>query len=109
MTEAVCKTRNSYTDLVAIGTILHYNSLLSNLLDNPVFSIQSLRTVLSDSPSPLWEAWRIHFTDLSDPKREEHALSFYRSHKKKINTGAKVLWTSAPPFLATTRPFSLWQ
>lgn len=90
--KAVCKAGDSYTDLVAIGTILHYDSLLAKLLDNPGFSSETFRAVLSESPSPLWEAWRKRFTDLSDPKREEHALSFYRAHKREMNAGAKVLW-----------------
>ena len=90
--KAVCKAGDSYTDLVTIGTILHYDSLLAKLLDNPGFSSQIFRAVLSESPSPLWEEWRKRFTDLSDPKREEHALTFYRAHKREMNAGAKVLW-----------------
>lgn len=77
---------------MAIGTILHYDSLLSNLLDNPGFSSQVFRAVLTESASPLWEEWKRQYTDLSDPKREEHALKFYTSHKKEMLQGAKVLW-----------------
>lgn len=90
--KAVCKAGDSYTDLVTIGTILHYDSLLAKLLDNPGFSSQIFRAVLSESPSRLWEEWKKRFTDLSDPKREEHALTFYRAHKREMNAGAKVLW-----------------
>lgn len=90
--KAVCKAGDSYTDLVTIGTILHYDSLLARLLDNPGFSSKIFRAVLSESPSPLWEEWRKRFTDLSDPKREEHALTFYHAHKREMNAGAKVLW-----------------
>ena len=87
--KAVCKAGDSYTDLVTIGTILHYDSLLARLLDNPGFSSKIFRAVLSESPSPLWEEWRKRFTDLSDPKREEHALTFYHAHKREMNAGAK--------------------
>ncbi len=90
--KAVCKAGDSYTDILFIGTILHYDSLLANLLDNPGFSSQVYRAVLSDSPSPLWEEWTRRYTDLSDAGREEHARKFYQAHKKEMNAGAKVLW-----------------
>lgn len=90
--KAVCKCGDSYTDLLAIGTILHYDSLLARLLDNPGFVSRTFRAVLSDSPSPLWEDWGRRFTDLSDPDREKHALQFFTAHKKEMTQGAKVLW-----------------
>lgn len=92
--KAVCKSGDSYTDILFIGTILHYDSLLANLLDNPGFSSKVFRAVQADSPSPLWEEWSRIYTDLSDADREEHALKFFTAHKNEMNEGAKVLWPS---------------
>ena len=52
--KAVCKSRDSYTDILVIGTILHHDSLLANLLEKPSFQSRKYQAVLSDSPSPLW-------------------------------------------------------
>lgn len=90
--KAVCKSGDSYTDIVVIGTILHHDSLLANLLENPGFYALKYRAVLSDSPSPLWETWQHIFTDLSDPKREKTAESFFTRHKAAMLEGARVLW-----------------
>ena len=55
--KAVCKSGDRCTDLVFIGTILHHDSLLAGLLENPGFQSRKYRAVLSEPSSPLWEEW----------------------------------------------------
>ena len=90
--KAVCKSGDSYTDILVIGTILHHDSLLSNLLENPGFQSRKYRAVLSEPPSPLWQTWENLATDLADPEREKTAHAFFFKHRKEMLTGAKVLW-----------------
>ena len=90
--KAVCKSGDSYTDILVIGTILHHDSLLANLLENPGFSALRYRAVLADSPSPLWQQWEALFTDLSDPRREDTAEAFFKSHRREMLAGSQVLW-----------------
>lgn len=90
--KAVCKAGDSYTDILVIGTILHHDSLLANLLENPGFQSRKYKAVLSDAPSPLWGDWERLFTDLADPNREKSAHTFYYKHRKEMLEGAKVLW-----------------
>lgn len=90
--KAVCKSGDSYTDIVVIGTILHHDSLLANLLENPGFRVLTFRAVISDAISPLWQEWEKLFTDLSDSDREKTAHTFYYKHRKEMLEGAKVLW-----------------
>ena len=90
--KAVCKAGDSYTDILVIGTVLHHDSLLSNLLENPGFQSRKYQAVLSDAPSPLWQDWEKRFTDLTDPEREKTALAFFRKHRAEMLEGAKVLW-----------------
>ena len=90
--KAVCKSGDSYTDILVIGTILHHDSLLANLLENPGFQSRRYQAVLSEPASPLWQEWEALATDLSDPEREKAALLFFRSRRKEMLTGAKVLW-----------------
>ena len=90
--KAVCKSGDRYTDILVIGTILHHDSLLSNLLENPGFQSRKYRAVLSEPPSPLWQTWENLATDLADPDREQTAHAFFFKHRKEMLTGAKVLW-----------------
>ena len=90
--KAVCKSGDSYTDLVLIGTVLHHDSLLSNLLENPGFRSLKFQAILSDAHSPLWQTWEELFTDLSDPGREKAAHAFFYKHRKELLEGARVLW-----------------
>lgn len=90
--KAVCKSGDSYTDILFIGTILHHDSLLANLLDNPGFKSLKFRAVLADSPSPLWQDWENLATDLTDPYREKTAHAFFYRHRREMLEGSKVLW-----------------
>lgn len=91
---AVCKSGDRYTDILVIGTILHQDSLLANLLENPGFSSLKFRAVLSEPSSPLWQTWEGLYTDLTDPDRERHAERFFTAHRTEMLSGAKVLWPS---------------
>ena len=90
--KAVCKSGDSYTDILVIGTILHHDSLLAGLLENPGFQSRKYRAVLSDAPSPLWTDWELLASDLTDPDREKTAHAFYFKHRKEMLAGSKVLW-----------------
>lgn len=90
--KAVCKAGDSYTDIVVIGTILHHDSLLANLLENPGFQSLKFRAVLSDASSPLWGDWERILTDLGNPDRETDAHAFFYKHRREMLTGSKVLW-----------------
>lgn len=90
--KAVCKAGDSYTDILVIGTILHHDSLLANLLENPGFQSRKYRAVLSEAPSPLWGDWERLYTDLSDPDREKTAHAFFYKHRKELLEGSRVLW-----------------
>lgn len=90
--KAVCKSGDRSTDLVFIGTVLHHDSLLSNLLENPGFQSRKYRAVLSEPPSPLWGEWEKLYTNLADPDREKTAHAFFYKHRKEMTAGAKVLW-----------------
>lgn len=89
---AVSKAGDRYTDIVCIGTVLHHDSLLSRLLNNPAYKALRLQAVERFSESDLWRRWQALYTDLSDPKRDKTALRFFTAHKKEMLAGTKVLW-----------------
>lgn len=90
--KAVCKAGDSYTDILVIGTVLHHDSLLANLLENPGFQSWKFRAVLSEPSSPLWQQWEALACDLNDPNREKTALAFFEENRQEMLRGAQVLW-----------------
>lgn len=90
--KAVCKSGDRYTDIVFIGTILHHDSLLANLLENPGFQSRKYQAVLSEPASPLWQDWEELYTNLLDTEREKNAHAFFYKHRREMLAGANALW-----------------
>ncbi len=77
-----------------IGTILHYDSFLSNLLKMPGWMGQVFKAVIKYSASKLWEKWEEIFVDISIGKEEAEVAAdrFFEAHKKEMLAGTEVLW-----------------
>lgn len=91
--KAVSKAGDTYTDIMYIGTILHYDSLLSNTLKNPEYESRTYRAVISFSNrDDLWDKWTELYTNLFDPDHKQHAREFYLEHEAEMLKGTEVLW-----------------
>ena len=91
--KAVSKAGDTYTDIMYIGTILHYDSLLSNTLKNPEYESRTYRAVISFSDrDDLWDKWTELYTNLFDPDHKQHAMEFYLEHEAEMLKGTEVLW-----------------
>ena len=90
--KAVSKAGDTYTDIVYIGTLLHYDSLLAKVLKNPAYRSIKYKAVQSFSTSPLWETWESIYTDLGNDGRENEAKSFFEKNRAERLAGTKVLW-----------------
>ncbi len=91
--KAVSKAGDTYTDIVYIGTILHYDSLLSKVLRNPEYHCIKYRGVINFSESDsLWNAWEAIYTDLENDLRQEDAKEFFEANKEEMLEGTEVLW-----------------
>lgn len=91
--KAVSKVGDDYTDIVYIGTLLHYNSLLAKILKNPGYKSNKYKAVIEFSKNQgLWDMWEAIYTDLEDEGREEKAYQFYLENKEEMLEGTKVLW-----------------
>lgn len=55
--KAVMKIGAQNTAYIVVGTILHYDSLLSKLLRQPGWAGKKYKAVIKFSTSPLWEKW----------------------------------------------------
>jgi len=91
--KAVSKAGDDYTDIVYIGTILHYDSLLSKVLKNPAYQSVKYKAVISFAErDDLWSEWEKIFTDLDNENREQDAKAFFEANKGEMLKGTKVLW-----------------
>lgn len=91
--KAVSKSGDDYTDIIYIGTMLHYDSLLANILRNPSYQAIKYKAVISFSQADdLWEEWEKIYTELDHGERERDALTFFEEHKDEMLAGTEVLW-----------------
>lgn len=91
--KAVSKCGDDYTDIIYIGTLLHYDSLLAKTLTNPAYrSIKYKAVIRFSQADDLWQQWETIFTDLSNDDRESDALAFFQAHKTAMLEGTQVLW-----------------
>jgi predicted phage terminase large subunit-like protein len=94
MFKKVMKMGSKKTVYFFIGTILHYDSFLNNLLQKPGWKGTKFKAVIKYSTSKLWEKWEELFVDISIGKEaaEEKADAFFERNKKTMLAGTEVLW-----------------
>ena len=91
-TKALSKAGDERTDIIVIGTIIHYDSLLAGLLKNPIYDSITYRAVITWSSSAKWEEWERLITNLSDRERLKTAKEYFEANKEEMLAGTKVLW-----------------
>lgn len=81
-------------DVVIIGTILHYDSVLNRLINNPLWKSRKFRAII-DWPHrmDLWDKWE----EILLNQGEEAALNFYNERKAEMEAGSIVSWPAAQP------------
>lgn len=104
--KAVLKAGSSLTNIVVVGTILHYDSLLATLLDekrSPGWTSRKYQAIVNWSQrQDLWERWQRFFGhqeqtteghdidgERSGPKA---AKAFFEVYEKDMLAGTQVLW-----------------
>lgn len=91
--KAVSKAGDTYTDIMYIGTILHYDSLLNNILKNPGYKVRKYQAVIAPAVNQkLWDEWEKLYTNLFDKEHEKTAEIFFEANREEMLEGTKVLW-----------------
>ena len=81
-------------DVIVIGTILHYDSVLSRLLKNPLWTSTKFKSIQRwPDNMHLWDQWEEVLLNLG----AESALDFYNRHKPEMEAGAIVCWPEGQP------------
>ena len=89
--KAVSKAGDTYTDIMYIGTVLHYDSLLNNVLQNPRYHARKYRAVISWAVNQkLWDEWESIYINLFNENHEDDARAFYESNKDAMMEGVEV-------------------
>ncbi len=87
-------------NVMVIGTCLHPEALLPELLVSPGWNGRKYQAVISFAQNQaLWEEWRRIYTDLTNPDRAKAAQAFYESHQAEMLEGTEVLWPEAESYL----------
>lgn len=81
-------------DVIIIGTILHYDSVLSRLLKNPLWTSKKFKSIERwPDNMHLWEKWEEALLNLGP----EVAQAFYQANKLEMDAGAVVCWPEGQP------------
>lgn len=84
------------TDYLVVGSVLHYDSVLSRLLNNPLWHAKRFQAIVTwPARMDLWD--RFEALLLNDG--EEAALAYHTQHAAEMEDGAVVSWPSARPLL----------
>lgn len=82
------------TDYLVIGTVLHYDSLLSRLLTNPLWHARRFMAIVTwPAHMDLWD----RFEALLLNEGEAAARAYYDQRQNDMDAGAEVSWPSARP------------
>ena len=78
-------------DVIYIGTILHYDSVLSRTLNNPFWSTRKFKAMKRwPDRMDLWDRWE----ELYRNDGAEVAGAFYQAHKDEMERGAQTSWAA---------------
>jgi predicted phage terminase large subunit-like protein len=99
MTKAVLKLGEAGAkfDVIVIGTVLHYDSLLARLIKNPLWRGIKFRALIRYPDNmELWDRWEELLLNVGQVQAQE----YYDAHKPEMNAGAEVSWPDARPLIA---------
>lgn len=82
-------------DIVYVGTLLHYDSVLARKLANPIWqSIKFQAVIRFPDRMDLWEKWEEVFRNAG----EEYADAFFAAKREEMLHGSEVSWPTVRPF-----------
>ena len=78
-------------DVVYIGTILHYDSVLSRTLANPMWTSARFKALLQwPDNTQLWDRWEETLRNQGEPQAD----AFYIEHEAEMLAGSVVSWAA---------------
>jgi len=94
------------TNVIVVGTVLHHDSLLANLIDpdrRPNWTGKKYRAVTSFSTRPeLWEQWSTIFrgrADYQERSGKQVAMEYFEDNSEDMLADTEVLWPELEDYL----------
>jgi predicted phage terminase large subunit-like protein len=97
--DVVSNIGDEETNIDFVGTVLHRQSLLRQLLKNPRYKTHEYKSVISWAErKDLWDQWREIYCNLDNDNRLEDALAFFKANEQEMMKGVEVLWPEKEPY-----------
>jgi predicted phage terminase large subunit-like protein len=89
-------------DAVVIGTVLHFDSVLSRFLRNPMWNRKVFRAIIRwPDNMPLWERFEeLLLAGETPDEGKAQAEAFYQARRAEMDAGAEVSWPAVRPLVA---------
>jgi len=99
--EVISNLGDPFTDIEIVGTVLHRESLLMTLKNNPGYKTNIYKSVISWADNKkLWNTWKKIYRNIDDDDRLAKSDKFYKDNEEEMLKGAEVLWPEKEPYLA---------
>ena len=95
-TDVVIPIGTRDTNILVVGTVLHEEDLMADLLKGKIPGVRSIRkaSIISWAErDDLWSAWEAKYNNLQDLDRIETAKSFFYDHQEEMLEGTEILWS----------------
>ncbi|TNL09047.1 hypothetical protein CYD30_14650 [Kosakonia cowanii] len=80
-------------DVIYVGSILHYDSVLARTMKNPLWNAKRFQAILAWPENlALWDEWEAVLRG----KGKNAAKAFYNRHEKALLKGSRVSWAARP-------------
>lgn len=88
-------------DVVLIGTVLHYDSVLARFLRNPLWNRKVFKAIIQwPDRMDLWDQWEQLLLGGDTPQLGEAAsAAYYAQHQAEMDKGAQVSWPAVRPLV----------
>jgi predicted phage terminase large subunit-like protein len=97
--DVISKIGDGETNIEIVGTILHQQSLLKGILNNPRYKTKSYKAIISWADNrELWDKWTEIYVNLDNDNRLEDAREFYLKNETEMLKGVEVLWPDKEPY-----------
>ena len=82
-----------HTNIKVVGTLLHRDSLLKNIMKNPAYTSRFYQSIKSWSQrEDLWIKWRDIYINIDNDDRKIDSLKYFEQNKKAMLDGTDVMW-----------------
>ena len=99
--DVVANIGDEETNVDFVGTVLHRQSLLVNLLNNPRYEGNKYKSIISWSErQDLWDQWTQIYMNIENLNRQDDARAFFNNNREEMMKGVEVLWPEKEPYYA---------